>query len=1111
MDEKQNIMKKMSKMMAIGCGVAFFGFLAIIVIFYVVVKNMNTIQGIFDNIGNEKNDVEKVLNAFSLEKAGTEGEQLYDFLNELASKYNDLEEGTERESDFDLPLIMATLHYEKLFDAKVYQEGTLNSVKLTNRDISVFSNETIDTEYEYKMFYKWAYLMLGTPYSIPDINLRGLTGSLISAKVVSKCVAGGHTLSETKLLKEITDSEMKFSGREENGGIISWILGFFGAGKDHKHNVYREEVEDKVKKAFAARGTDDPITTFINFDQYNPDIQCGAGTTLEHQYIRTMNYDQYKVYLEKIFIPQNFLDCENCFYKDVSTELREKVTANMIRDIFDSSKTFYYYTDLEPVDYANLDYEGNSIPSSVIGSMTSPLVNTSCSVTSPYTDLRGAYPHHAVDTIITGGSASDTVGNDSTGQSLTRDSLVAIADGIVKEVKVLTDRQLTYDEKAGTCTENMNLNGGVYVVIEHKIGGKTYQSKYFHLKKDSVTVKEGDTVKKGQKIAEIGTTGCSTGEHLHFELYDVNEKQNLNPSNLFSKCANWDDSGVIKIPTTDDYYADIMIEVSPNEEEPDKPSGSFPLEVYVTGVVKAEIGGSSAYVDSRGEAFKAQAIAARTYAMYITDWGKEPIENSSNNQNMAAVDIEGKDKALYELVLETQGMVMTRTSDIFMSEYSNWPCQRVDELYLSYADRYDAYKLAWVSYVSGFAHKVEMQDPVLNLVPEDFEPRGGSWGEIDEKGRLTAAYWDRVNRIIDRINRDLSEYYAKMGSCSWYYVDGKKIGDPYFLMLREGLIHPEKVGVDLKYLPLGVARTQLGREVFEVDESYIKKQYYGHNRGMSQIGASYLNSQGYNYVEILDEFYESKDGKTEILTAPGLVRVFLEDGEGSTTNNQVEFDYGELLPGSDQWHTCKASSEEDNFYESELKSYIESVKMNATARGDVNPLRAQVVGAAYWLAFNPYFKVQYQLGGTHPYEGIKNTWGCLTSAPSDMNTPAETTQGLDCNAFVRWAFAQIGKSIHLGTNDGPRRIEKCSADGLTVKQIAQVAQLGDVLIKNRECNKSKYGHVALIFGVNPDAGTFSVIHASGYRNNITITEYDNPNKVTNYNWVLSMSYTYGEG
>lgn len=66
---------------------------------------------------------------------------------------------------------------------------------------------------------------------------------------------------------------------------------------------------------------------------------------------------------------------------------------------------------------------------------------------------------------------------------------------------------------------------GNLVTVRHENG---YETRYAHL--SAVTVKEGEVVQPGQQIGAVGTTGYSTGPHLHFEVR--HEGKTIDPAPL---------------------------------------------------------------------------------------------------------------------------------------------------------------------------------------------------------------------------------------------------------------------------------------------------------------------------------------------------------------------------------------------------------------------------------------------------------------------------------------------------------------------------------------------------------------------------------------------------
>lgn len=60
---------------------------------------------------------------------------------------------------------------------------------------------------------------------------------------------------------------------------------------------------------------------------------------------------------------------------------------------------------------------------------------------------------------------------------------------------------------------------GSYVEIQHTIDGRTITSLYAHMQYGSLGLSVGQSVTAGQFVGLTGTTGQSTGPHLHLELY----------------------------------------------------------------------------------------------------------------------------------------------------------------------------------------------------------------------------------------------------------------------------------------------------------------------------------------------------------------------------------------------------------------------------------------------------------------------------------------------------------------------------------------------------------------------------------------------------------------
>jgi len=125
---------------------------------------------------------------------------------------------------------------------------------------------------------------------------------------------------------------------------------------------------------------------------------------------------------------------------------------------------------------------------------------------------------------------------------------------------------------------------GNYVILRHDIKGKPYTSLYAHMKDGSIKVKKGQRVIAGTPLGKMGTTGMSTGKHLHWELragkkhtWSATGKSYIEPVAFFDALIKWERSvatapveakptdPVAPAPTHDDAGAKVAAAVPVSE------------------------------------------------------------------------------------------------------------------------------------------------------------------------------------------------------------------------------------------------------------------------------------------------------------------------------------------------------------------------------------------------------------------------------------------------------------------------------------------------------------------------------------------------------------------
>lgn len=228
------------------------------------------------------------------------------------------------------------------------------------------------------------------------------------------------------------------------------------------------------------------------------------GANITDDYVENnMDYaDQYKSTLNKAlkngygYVPLNrilyfYLENDQLSFYDIYVDNIDTDTNKMktISEVCELQK-YRNYDVCRDLDSSNQIDEEQNKP------FNSPIDFSKATVTSFFMEERIVFGESDVHT------AWDLAAGNQT-------PVYATCDGTVTQVSFTQNENVT----------NTSAGGGNQIKIKCEIDDEvTYTVWYAHLYPGSAKVKEGDQVKAGDELAGVGTTGYSTGPHLHYQV-----------------------------------------------------------------------------------------------------------------------------------------------------------------------------------------------------------------------------------------------------------------------------------------------------------------------------------------------------------------------------------------------------------------------------------------------------------------------------------------------------------------------------------------------------------------------------------------------------------------